>query len=146
MRYMGPATDPAAIEALLAAISHQQASWPLPAPTARGPSQLELAFRGPSTAFYPALWHLTPQEVCCTFAHMKAVQISIDEDLLRRLDALPEVKRHGRSAFIRDMAEAYLAHRRKVEIRDAYRRGYGAEPVREGEFDVEPEALAWPDD
>ena len=70
----------------------------------------------------------------------------MDEELLRRLDALPEVKRHGRSAFIRSIAEQYLAHRAKLAIRDAYRRGYGAQPVREGEFDVEPEMLAWPDD
>lgn len=78
--------------------------------------------------------------------YVKAVQLSMDEDLLRRLDALPEVKERGRSAFIREITEAYLAHRRKLEIRDAYRRGYEAHPVREGEFEVEPEALAWPDD
>jgi metal-responsive CopG/Arc/MetJ family transcriptional regulator len=77
---------------------------------------------------------------------MKAIQLSIDEEWLRRFDALPEVKRHGRSAFIRTIAEQYLAHRTKLEIRAAYRRGYGTKPVRADEFDVEPEALAWPDD
>lgn len=77
---------------------------------------------------------------------MKAIQLSMDEELLRRLDALPEVKRRGRSAFVRSLAEAYLAHRGKQAIRDAYRRGYGRKPVREGEFDVDLEGLAWPDD
>jgi metal-responsive CopG/Arc/MetJ family transcriptional regulator len=77
---------------------------------------------------------------------MKPIQITMDPDLLRRLDALPEVKREGRSAFLRRITEAYLRSRQEREIREAYRRGYGAHPVQEGEFNVDPEHLAWPDE
>lgn len=90
--------------------------------------------------------HLRPHESCCILIHMKAVQVTIDEDLLRRIDALEEVKKKGRSALIRRLAEAYLQHRRNQQIRVAYQRGYGAHPVGELEFDSDPEHLAWPDD
>jgi metal-responsive CopG/Arc/MetJ family transcriptional regulator len=78
--------------------------------------------------------------------HMKAIQFTIDEALLKRLDANPEVQRHGRSEFIRRALEAQLERDREREIRDAYRRGYGAQPPVEDEFFVPPEALAWPDE
>jgi metal-responsive CopG/Arc/MetJ family transcriptional regulator len=53
------------------------------------------------------------------------VQISIDRDLLRQLDADPEVKARGRSAVVRDAVASYLRGRRRArideEIRAAYR-------------------------
>jgi metal-responsive CopG/Arc/MetJ family transcriptional regulator len=78
--------------------------------------------------------------------HMKAIQVTLDEELLRRLDALPEVTRGGRSAFFRRVARQHLEERRRLEIREAYARGYGNSPVVEGELDTEPERLAWPED
>jgi metal-responsive CopG/Arc/MetJ family transcriptional regulator len=55
----------------------------------------------------------------------KPVQISIDAELLRRIDKDPEVRRRGRSAFIRSAVELYLkAKRRRAtdwEIERAYR-------------------------
>jgi metal-responsive CopG/Arc/MetJ family transcriptional regulator len=38
----------------------------------------------------------------------RPVQISIDEDLLRRIDGDPETRERGRSAFLRSAAELYL--------------------------------------
>ncbi len=76
---------------------------------------------------------------------MKPVQITMDEELLRQVDALPEVKRHGRSAVLRQIMAAYLRHRQQRAIRDAYRKGYGAQPVGRDEFAVDPEFLAWPE-
>ena len=55
---------------------------------------------------------------------MKAIQITVDEGLLARLDREPDVKRLGRSAIFRQAVEAYLKGRRRGEIRDAYRRAY----------------------
>ena len=51
-------------------------------------------------------------------AHMsaKAVQVSIDTDLLRRIDADPEARKRGRSALIRSAVELYLAARERREI------------------------------
>jgi metal-responsive CopG/Arc/MetJ family transcriptional regulator len=56
---------------------------------------------------------------------MKAIQITVDDDLLGRLDADPEVKAEGRSAVFRRAVEAYLQQRRRREIGEAYRRAYG---------------------
>jgi len=54
----------------------------------------------------------------------KPIQVSIDTELLERIDHDPEVKRNGRSAFIRSAVELYLdvKHRQDVESRlsDAY--------------------------
>jgi metal-responsive CopG/Arc/MetJ family transcriptional regulator len=57
---------------------------------------------------------------------MKAIQITVDERLLSRLDADPEVQRDGRSAVFRRAVEAYLRERRRTTVRDAYRRAYGS--------------------
>ena len=77
---------------------------------------------------------------------MKAVQFTIDEELLRQIDRHPETKKHGRSAFLRRAAREYLARRRSQAIRDAYRRGYGEQPVKADEFGPLIEAQAWPDE
>ncbi len=46
----------------------------------------------------------------------RPVQISLDTELLRRIDADPEVRERGRSAFIRSAIETYLRARRRQEI------------------------------
>jgi len=56
---------------------------------------------------------------------MKAIQITIDDGLLARLDRDPEAKQFGRSAVFRRAAEAYLRRRQKTRIAEAYRRAYG---------------------
>jgi metal-responsive CopG/Arc/MetJ family transcriptional regulator len=63
---------------------------------------------------------------------MKAIQFTIDEDLLRRIDRQPEVKQRGRSAFIRLAVEDYLTHKRARDIREACRRGYQKAPPSRG--------------
>lgn len=65
---------------------------------------------------------------------MKAIQITVDERLLARMDADPEVKREGRSAVFRRAVEAYLRQRRNDRIADAYRRGYARGSAVEQEF------------
>jgi metal-responsive CopG/Arc/MetJ family transcriptional regulator len=44
------------------------------------------------------------------------VQISIDTDLLERIDADPEVREKGRSAFIRAAVRLYLAEKERREL------------------------------
>jgi len=46
----------------------------------------------------------------------RPVQISMDAELLRRIDADPEVRERGRSAFVRSAVETYLRARRRQEI------------------------------
>ena len=55
---------------------------------------------------------------------MKAIQVTLDDALLEQLDRDEEVKRDGRSAFLRRAAGFYLQHRRARAIAAAYERAY----------------------
>ena len=46
----------------------------------------------------------------------KPIQISVDTDLLNRIDRDPEVRERGRSAFIRSAVELYLAAKRRRAV------------------------------
>jgi metal-responsive CopG/Arc/MetJ family transcriptional regulator len=54
----------------------------------------------------------------------KAVQISIDADLLHRIDSDAEAKRVGRSAFIRMALSTYLRAKERREVDETIRRAY----------------------
>lgn len=88
---------------------------------------------------------MTPYRLSIMFIHMKAVQFTIDDELLRRIDNHPATKERGRSAFLREAAIELLRRQRSKDIREAYRAGYGKFPPSSDEFFVAPEAQAWPD-
>jgi metal-responsive CopG/Arc/MetJ family transcriptional regulator len=67
---------------------------------------------------------------------MRAIQVTVDERLLKSLDANAEAKRDGRSAVIRRALAQYLARRRSAEIDDQIREGYRRTPV-------DPELEGW---
>jgi metal-responsive CopG/Arc/MetJ family transcriptional regulator len=69
---------------------------------------------------------------------MKPIQITVDEELLDRLDNDPEVAARGRSAVVREAVAAYLSTRRGRAIADAYRKGYAGGSA--------PDLGAWPDE
>lgn len=75
---------------------------------------------------------------------MKAIQITVDDGLLSRLDADPEVKRAGRSAVFRRAVEDYLRRRRKVAVAEAYQSAYGTRPGLGEEWAGWEEEGAWP--
>lgn len=77
----------------------------------------------------------------------KPVQISMDTSLLRRIDADPEVREKGRSAFVRSAVELYLTAKERKEIDAQIERGYAgqAEAVL-AEIEDLIGAQAWPDD
>jgi metal-responsive CopG/Arc/MetJ family transcriptional regulator len=77
---------------------------------------------------------------------MKAIQFTITESLLKRVDSDREARALGRSAFLRKAIEEYLRRKRAGEIRQAYRKGYGAAPPESDEFETFPGALAWPEE
>jgi metal-responsive CopG/Arc/MetJ family transcriptional regulator len=56
---------------------------------------------------------------------VKAIQITLDERPLARLDADEEVKRDGRSAVVRRAVFDYLRRKRRSAVAGAYRRAYG---------------------
>ena len=64
--------------------------------------------------------------------YMKAIQVTLDDALLARLDADAEVQRDGRSAVLRRAADEYLRRRRKRTIAEQYAKAYhGAEVADE---------------
>lgn len=77
----------------------------------------------------------------------KPVQVSIDEELLARIDADPEAQRVGRSRFIRDAVETYLRLREARETDRAIRAAYDG---RADEVMAEVDELigtqAWPEE
>ena len=78
--------------------------------------------------------------------YMRAIQITVDDALLSEIDADPETRGDGRSAFLRRAATRYLAEKRAIETREAYRRAYGTtlpDPAEVGPF---MEELTWPDE
>ena len=76
---------------------------------------------------------------------MKAIQITVDDALLARLDRDPEVKRAGRSAVFRRAVDLYLRRERKRAVADAYRRAYGAGRTPADELDGWDEEAVWPE-
>jgi metal-responsive CopG/Arc/MetJ family transcriptional regulator len=55
----------------------------------------------------------------------KPVQISLELELLERIDADPETRTHGRSAFVRAAVERYLAVKERRDIDARIRAAYG---------------------
>lgn len=54
----------------------------------------------------------------------RPVQISIDEELLRRLDADPDAREQGRSAIVRTALRFYLAAKQRQELEAQLGRAY----------------------
>ena len=75
----------------------------------------------------------------------RRVQISMDAELLRRIDADPEVRQRGRSAFIRSAIEMYLRAGQRREIDEQLRNAYGghADELLEEVSDL-MDAQEWP--
>lgn len=57
----------------------------------------------------------------------KTVQISIDVELLRRVDAQPEARERGRSAFVCLAIESYLRTKERRRVDEAIAAAYGAD-------------------
>ena len=77
----------------------------------------------------------------------RAVQISIDAELLKRVDQDPETRQKGRSAFVRSAIASYLRARKRRQLDDAIAKAYaGAAAAMLAETSDLMEAQAWPDD
>ena len=76
----------------------------------------------------------------------RSVQISLDRDLLARIDRDPQTRKEGRSALIRDAVTLYLEAKRRKEIDAQIRRayqGHGRDLLDEVEQLLEEQA--WPE-
>jgi len=77
----------------------------------------------------------------------KAVQISLDSELLKRLDRDPEVRKLGRSAFMRSAIELYLHAKARRATDDEIRRAYGGRAdAMLADVEALIETQAWPKD
>jgi metal-responsive CopG/Arc/MetJ family transcriptional regulator len=76
---------------------------------------------------------------------MRAIQVTLDDALLARLDADEEVRRDGRSAVLRRAANEYLRRRRKRAIADQYASAYGSNPSLGVDFNGWEDEGVWPD-
>jgi metal-responsive CopG/Arc/MetJ family transcriptional regulator len=75
------------------------------------------------------------------------VQVSIDLELLQRIDADPETRKKGRSALVRSAVSSYLYAKRRREIDAAIRAAYGsADDDLQAEVRGLMDAQAWPRD
>jgi metal-responsive CopG/Arc/MetJ family transcriptional regulator len=55
---------------------------------------------------------------------MRTVRITLDEELLAKIDADAETKRYGRSVVFRRAIVQYLKNHKRMAIAEAYRNGY----------------------
>lgn len=76
---------------------------------------------------------------------MKAIQVTVDDELLARLDADDEVQRDGRSAVLRRAADEYLRRRRRQSIAEQYAKAYGRSTGLDEEFKGWEDEGAWPE-
>jgi metal-responsive CopG/Arc/MetJ family transcriptional regulator len=77
----------------------------------------------------------------------KPVQVSIDVELLQLIDADPETREKGRSAFVRSAVSSYLAakHRKAIDVAIGAAYG-GAADAMQTEVSGLLDAQAWPRD
>jgi hypothetical protein len=70
------------------------------------------------------------------YPHMKTIQMTIDERLLKLVDKMSRARKTTRSAFIRDALEAKIERERIREKELRHSDGYAQKPVVAGEFEV----------
>ncbi|HKV07911.1 MAG TPA: ribbon-helix-helix domain-containing protein [Thermoanaerobaculia bacterium] len=79
---------------------------------------------------------------------VRPVQISMEPDLLDQIDADPEARERGRSAFIRSAVQLYLEAKRRQAIERQLAQAYAGEAA--GNLLEEVETLisrqSWPND
>jgi metal-responsive CopG/Arc/MetJ family transcriptional regulator len=74
---------------------------------------------------------------------MKTIQMTLDEDLLNRVDKAIHELNTTRSAFIRESVQYYLERLKIKKLEKKHRDGYLKQPVATGEFDVWEYEQVW---
>ena len=74
---------------------------------------------------------------------MKTVQMTIEEDLLDRVDKAIREINMTRSAFIRESLQYYLERIKIKKLEKKHRDGYLKHPVKTGEFDIWEDEQVW---
>ncbi|MCI0413720.1 ribbon-helix-helix domain-containing protein [bacterium] len=74
---------------------------------------------------------------------MKTVQMTLDEDLIAKVDKAAKKQGTSRSAFTRKALLAALQRIQTEELERRHREGYRRKPVKEGEFDIWESEQVW---
>lgn len=77
-------------------------------------------------------------------SHMMTVQMTLDADLVARVDEAARQLGLTRSAFARRALAEALDRLRTRALEERHREGYRRNPVRRGEFDVWTSEQSWP--
>lgn len=77
---------------------------------------------------------------------MKTVQMTLDEDLVRAVDAAARQLRTSRSAFARRALREALRRLSVRGLERQHRRGYEGRPVKRGEFSGWEKEQEWGDE
>jgi metal-responsive CopG/Arc/MetJ family transcriptional regulator len=75
---------------------------------------------------------------------MKTIQITIDPDLLHKIDNDEESMKKGRSAFLRQAVRYYLEQKRLKSISEKYRSGYRQGLAKGDDLTIWEDEQVWP--
>ena len=75
---------------------------------------------------------------------MKTIQITIDPDLLHKIDNDEESMKKGRSAFLRRAVRFYFEQKRLKSISDKYRSGYAQGLAKDDDLTIWEDEQVWP--
>jgi len=77
---------------------------------------------------------------------MRTVQMTLDEDLVKKVDAIAKELQTTRSAFARNALRKAVKHYniRRLELK--HRQGYAVQPVNKEEFSVWEKEQNWGDE
>jgi metal-responsive CopG/Arc/MetJ family transcriptional regulator len=76
---------------------------------------------------------------------VKAVQITLDEPLIKAVDQAAKRCGKTRSGFTRDALRAALAKAKAEELERRHKAGYEKHPVAKGELDGWEDEQVWPE-
>ena len=74
---------------------------------------------------------------------MKTIQMTLDEELLNRVDKLTKEHKTTRSAFIRESLLLNLERIKAKKLERKHEDGYRKFPVEKGEFDIWEDEQIW---
>ncbi len=75
---------------------------------------------------------------------MKTIQITIEPELLHKIDNDEESMKNDRSAFLRQAVRYYLEQKRLKSISDKYRSGYTQGLAKDDDLTIWEDEQVWP--
>ncbi len=77
---------------------------------------------------------------------MRTIQMTLDDDLVKRVDAIANELNTTRSAFTRNALREAVKHYNTHRLELKHRQGYAAHPINKDEFSVWEKEQKWGDE